>query len=359
MPTSPNPDDLQYLDVDFEVKQINDEDDEFFRFEGLASTFGNIDLVNDIVVRGAFVESLATKTPVVLWQHRSDSPLGMPEEIRETEDGLFLRAKLPKSDSFVAGRVIPQIKVGSIRSMSIGFRIVEREFNDEGIRLLKKVELLEVSLVTFPANELAMVSGFKTVTPFKDLPLAERNRTWDAASARGRVRTETGSTETPSQSYRNAFLWFDSEDSENFGAYKLPYADVIGGKLTAIPRALNNAKARLDQTDIPAGDKAKVLANIDRYQAKLDDDQPKQFYNVESVKDFKKRDLENALRESGAFSRDAATLIAKDFTEQGEPVVDDGDIQSAFKALTAKADTHIRKNLIYTITQKVNNHARS
>lgn len=351
--------DLEYIDVDFEVKQINDEDDEFFRFEGLASTFGNIDLVNDIVVRGAFTESLATKAPVILWQHSSDSPIGMPEDIRETDEGLFLKARLPKADSFVTGRVMPQIKVGSVRSLSIGFRVVERDFNEEGIRLLKKVDLLEVSLVTFPANPLAAISGFKTVTPFKNLPLAPRNRTWSASDARGRVRTATGSTEAPSASYRNAFLWFDSADSDNFGAYKLPFVDVVDGTLTAIPRALNNAKARLDQTDIPAGDKTRVLANIDRYQAKLDDEQPKEFYNVEAIKGFQKKDLEKALRESGSFSKDAVVLIAKDFTPRSESVGEDGEIKSLLAALSEKAEKHIRADVLSTLTQKVNSHGRS
>lgn len=347
---------IEHIDVSFEVKQIDDSDDEFFRFEGLASTFGNVDLVNDIVLRGAFKDSLVEKTPVILWQHKSDSPLGMPEEIRETEQGLFLKAKLPKADTFVAGRVIPQIKVGSISTMSIGFRIVEREFNDEGIRLLKKVDLLEVSLVTFPANELAKVTGFKAVTPFKNLPLAPRNHAWDAAAARGRVRTATDSVDAPSKSYRNAFLWFDSEDAENFGAYKLPFVDVIDGTLTAIPRALNNAKARLDQTDIPSADKARVLANIERYQAKLEDEQPKQFYNVEDVKALGKRDLEKALRESGSFSKDAAQVIVKHFTDQGEPAGDDDDKKTVASSLLSKIDKHNLIHELSIITKKVDSH---
>lgn len=347
---------IEHIDVSFEVKQIDDSDDEFFRFEGLASTFGNVDLVNDIVLRGAFKDSLDEKTPVILWQHKSDSPLGMPEEIRETEQGLFLKAKLPKADTFVAGRVIPQIKVGSIGAMSIGFQVVEREFNDEGIRLLKKVNLMEVSLVTFPANELAKVSGFKAVTPYKNLPLAPRNHTWDAAAARGRVRTATDSTDAPSKSYRNAFLWFDSEDAENFGAYKLPFVDVIDGTLTAIPRALNNAKARLDQTDIPSADKARVLANIERYQAKLEDEQPKQFYNVEDVKVLGKRDLEKALRESGSFSKDAAQIIVKDFAGQGEPVGDDDDKKSMASSLLNKIDKHNLSHELSIMTNKVDSH---
>jgi len=236
---------IQYIDVAFEVKAIEDLDDGFFRFEGLASTFGNIDLVDDIVVRGAFKESIETKTPVVLWQHDSRNPLGMPEEIRETEEGLFLKAKLPKDDTFVSGRVIPQIKVGSIRSMSIGFRIIEREFTDEGIRLLKKVNLLEVSLVTFPANTMAKVSGFKN---------------------------------------------------------------------------------------------------------------DEQFFNVEDVKSWTKRDLEKALRESGAFSKDAAQYIVKDFTEQGEPDSDESDFNAMLENMSGKMDDHLKASELSILTQKVNSY---
>ena len=164
---------LEYAQVQFEVKQIlDDEDDGFFRFEGLASTFGNTDLVDDIVEKGAFVESLQQKTPIILWQHFSDEPIGMPELIMENDEGLFIRARLPRDDTLVKGRVIPQIKVGSIRTMSIGFRIPPggAEIDSNGIRRIKRVELLEVSLVTFPANPQARVTGFKSVAPFlKDI----------------------------------------------------------------------------------------------------------------------------------------------------------------------------------------------
>lgn len=275
---APTSDSLEYIDVSFEVKQIDDADDEFFRFEGLASTFGNIDLVDDIVVRGAFVDSLATKTPVVLWQHKSDSPLGMPEDIRETEAGLFMKAKLPKADTFVAGRVIPQIKVGSIRSMSIGFRVVEREFNDEGIRLLKKVDLMEVSLVTFPANPLADVSGFKS---------------------------------------------------------------------------MNEAKTVLDAIEMPDDTKKLILAEIKR---RSDSQEETKFNNVEAVKAFSKRDLEKALRESGAFSKDAALLIAKDFTEQGEPAGDDSEVKSVLASVLKKLNHHHTANALSIITRKVNSY---
>lgn len=153
---------MQHMNVAFEVKQVESADPDFFVFEGLASTFGNIDSYNDVIAPGAFIESLSKHTPVILWQHDMWAPIGVPIEIRETSEGLFLKGKLPRSDTLVKGRVIPQIEVGSITSMSIGFRRVKSDFNEEtGIRTLIKVSLIEVSLVTFPANDKAVISDFK------------------------------------------------------------------------------------------------------------------------------------------------------------------------------------------------------
>ncbi len=155
---------IEYLDVGFEIKQMPQEDPDFFFIEGLASTFGNVDKVGDVVRRGAFVESLKKTTPKILWAHDVKRPIGMPVDIRETIDGLEVKLKLPKADTFVTDFIIPQMKVGSIAAMSIGYMITSREdieFDDDGVRILKKVELPEISLVPFPANELAKVSGFK------------------------------------------------------------------------------------------------------------------------------------------------------------------------------------------------------
>jgi HK97 family phage prohead protease len=150
---------LNFIEVPFEIKSVKD-DDEFFTFEGMASTFGNIDLVDDMIVKGAFEKSLAERTPVILWQHNTNEPIGMPIEIREQNDGLFLKAKMPKDDDLVKGRVMPQIRIGSVRKMSIGYSVKESDI-DGDIRILKQIDLFEISLVTFPANPKASVTGFK------------------------------------------------------------------------------------------------------------------------------------------------------------------------------------------------------
>lgn len=152
----------------FEVKQVQ-EDEEYFTFEGYASTFGNVDLGDDAIMKGAFASSLAKNSSVpVLWQHQMSEPVGKSIQLYEDQVGLFIKAILPKSDTLVSGRIIPQMKVGSIREMSIGFFTRDAEM-EKGIRLIKEIELYEVSLVTKAMNPQALVANFKSMESIRDI----------------------------------------------------------------------------------------------------------------------------------------------------------------------------------------------
>ncbi len=333
---------MERLTVSFKIKQFSENDD-LFRFEGFASTFGNLDLDDDVILPGAFRESLKKRLPILLWQHQVGEPIGMPEEIFEDENGLILKGVLPKADDLVRGRIIPQMKIGSIKSMSIGFNIPnEGAFVENGIRFIKTIELFEVSLVTFPANPMALVSAFKTVVPFQNLPLAQRDRPWDSSAALSRVRIFTDSTESPSSSYRQAFLWFDSSDPENFGSYKLPIADVIDERLTAVPRGVFAANAALSGArgglDIPDADRPRVQGNVDRYLRKIEDEQPLEndedkpvhrpedkpknkgvkmtkLFTVEDIEEIQTvRELEGFLKNTGLFTSKASKILISKFS---------------------------------------------
>ena len=161
--TLKNKSNLNRIDVAFEIKQFEEEED-FFMFEGYASTFGNLDLTSDIIMPGAFAASIAKSLPVILWQHDSREPIGVTAKAQETTEGLFIRGHLPKDDDFVRTRVMPQLRIGSIKTMSIGFHDLgsELDLEDPRIRRLKEIDLKEVSLVTFPANTQAIITGVKS-----------------------------------------------------------------------------------------------------------------------------------------------------------------------------------------------------
>ncbi len=161
-----------------------DEQDGMFRFEGMASTFGNVDFDGDIIEPGAFTASLerleARRTTTgrlmpVLFSHSTSAPVGVFTSLTQTEDGLFAKGELPLDDTFVAGRIVPQMRAGSIRAMSIGFQILERRFEGE-LRIIEKIELFEASLVVFGANPLALITSINKNKSPKELIIPKISR---------------------------------------------------------------------------------------------------------------------------------------------------------------------------------------
>jgi len=151
---------IKRLNCDLIIKSFNeDEEDDFFYFDGMASTYEK-DLVGDIICKGAFGD-LSNKNIPILYQH--EEPIGVMTFAQENKEGLYIKAKLPKDDTLVNGRVMPQMKAGSINSMSIGFRANRHDIEIKGEdTFIKKVDLKEISLVTFPANTGANVNSFKS-----------------------------------------------------------------------------------------------------------------------------------------------------------------------------------------------------
>lgn len=169
---SPSPEDGEHLDFPFEVKaltQITDSDGvEAGVFEGLASTFGDRDLVDDVIEPGAFRDGLEPPRRIkMLWQHDATQPIGVWEEIRETERGLLVRGRLIL-DVRQAFEAWALLRARAVDALSIGFRVPDPTQDQEidpqsGIRRIKRLDLWEVSIVTFPANPKARVERVKTL----------------------------------------------------------------------------------------------------------------------------------------------------------------------------------------------------
>jgi hypothetical protein len=116
------------------------------------------------------------------------------------------------------------------------------------------------------------------VTAFGDLPLADRDREWDGDSAERRVREWAGAKDGPNEKYRDAHVWYDADSKDNFGAYKLLIADVVDGRLKAVPRGVMAAAAVMQGSrggvDLPAKDVDRVKSHLAKYYAKMDDTAP-------------------------------------------------------------------------------------
>lgn len=133
--------------------------------EGWASTFGGSpDSFDDIVVSGAFADSLKVRTPKFLWQHDMSTPIGKTLSLEETDHGLYGRWQLAKTKA--AQDAYELIKDELVDGLSIGFQARESAYNQDGTRLLQKIDLFEVSAVTVGANPSALITSVKVDTPF-------------------------------------------------------------------------------------------------------------------------------------------------------------------------------------------------
>lgn len=133
-------------------------------FSGYASLFGKADLGRDIVLPGAFRESLRRRGAAgikMLFQHDPDQPIGVWTEIREDGRGLFVRGRLTAGVAR-AREVLSLLRAGALDGLSIGYRTVRgRTDRKTGLRELAEVDLWEISVVTFPMLPGARVEAVK------------------------------------------------------------------------------------------------------------------------------------------------------------------------------------------------------
>lgn len=147
-------------------------------FEGYGSVFNTIDSYNDTIVKGAFAETVRDwkakgKLPKMLLQHgggffaaSADDmvPVGKWDDMREDDYGLFLRGHLFDVDTDRSKATRAALAEGELDGLSIGFRnrTAPKIDKETGIRTLTNIELFEISLVTFPANDPARVTEVRS-----------------------------------------------------------------------------------------------------------------------------------------------------------------------------------------------------
>lgn len=155
------------LDVPFRVKATDDATGEF---SGYGSVFGVIDRGRDIVVAGAFSASLAKwaesdSLPAMLWQHDMREPIGGYSKIVEDEHGLYVEGRVLIEAGETERRAYAHLKAKTVRGLSIGYSIPPGGITYDGkadAYRLEQIDLYEVSVVTTPMNEEALVDAVKS-----------------------------------------------------------------------------------------------------------------------------------------------------------------------------------------------------
>lgn len=133
-------------------------------FEGYAAVFGRVDLGRDLILPGAFARSLNERGAGgvrMLFQHDPNEPIGTWLSMREDSVGLFVRGRLTL-DVARAREVLALMRAGAIDGLSIGFRTVEGRTDPRTrVRRLSRIDLWEVSVVTFPMQPDARIASVK------------------------------------------------------------------------------------------------------------------------------------------------------------------------------------------------------
>lgn len=147
--------------------------------EGYGSVFGVRDNYDDVIAAGAFKGTLTGHTdagtmPAMLWQHDPSQPIGIWTEMREDAKGLFIKGQLALQTRQGA-EAYALLKLGALTGLSIGFIAKQWAYDREtDVRTLTEIDLWEVSMVTFPANEKARITGVKSNSDMATPKDAER-----------------------------------------------------------------------------------------------------------------------------------------------------------------------------------------
>lgn len=136
-------------------------DSESGEISGYGAVFNNIDHGQDKILPGAFSKSLLEKNSLpMLFSHDVAKPVGAWSELSEDDRGLKVAGRI--SDTSLGRDVRTLAKDQALTGLSIGYRTVNADYEKDGVRLLKELDLIELSLVVLPMNELARISAVKS-----------------------------------------------------------------------------------------------------------------------------------------------------------------------------------------------------
>ena len=288
-------------DLDFDIRQAGDPEDRTLEFVG---STGHVDRYGDVIEVGGWDLKNYQKNPVFLWAHDyRQPPVGKALKVKKTDKGLLFRIQFPTAEEYPFADTVYKLYLGGyLRATSVGFQDLEREpINDkEGKQIgwrFKKQELYELSAVPVPANPQALVMAVqkgvvsprevenltgvpfeeklveeaeaeaKGVILFKDYPADQEDAPWDGPAE---VKTAEVSD------LKKMCTWFDSENPDTKGSYKLPHHRAQG--YNTVWQGVSAAMAVLlgarGGVNIPEADKKGVYNHLAKHYAQFDKDPP-------------------------------------------------------------------------------------
>ncbi len=195
--------DLSLADCEIKVAKDNG------TFEGYASVFGGNDSYNDTIEQGAFASTLdgRKRMPLMLYGHNPGRVIGKWLHLSEDSKGLHAKGEFTPGHSD-AMNAYASMKHGAIDGLSIGFRIPDggSDKKEDGGRIIKAVDLVEISVVTMPADDAARIEIVKedleAIASMRDAELFLRDSGYSRATAQtllSRVRSIVLSDSAPEE----------------------------------------------------------------------------------------------------------------------------------------------------------------
>jgi HK97 family phage prohead protease len=220
--------------------------------EGLANK-KIVDRGNDIINTDAWDLENFKKNPVILYNHGFDpqlggTPIGKAIDVKPTEDGLYIKAKLSNLDDPMLNRIRGLVKEKILRAFSVGFNPIEADMDPKtGLRTIKKAELFEVSVVGVPMNQDSL---FELSSKMLNMPVDKlkkdiltRKGAWVAATIHDKIyeRQKDGNLD------REAAI---KEIAEMAGVEIDDIMNVLAGNTTPVPESILAAVSNVLEIDI-------------------------------------------------------------------------------------------------------------
>lgn len=284
---------IKILNSGIEEKSIDEKEQTFI---GVASA-EVVDRDNEVVVIDGLDTSEYLKNPILTFQHQyNEFPIGRTLWLKTTIEGGIkkLVGKFQLHLKTEESRTVWElIREGYLKSLSIMFKPLQYEDSPEGIRYWTRAKLMEIAVVTIPANPEAFIESVaeknsilgekvaKSIYKIKgavathSIPFLDDDVAWDGAKARDQLRKwassdGSGDPDTIDWSkYRQGFAWYDEENPETLGSYKLPHHYVVNGELRTCWRGVVAAMAALLGTrggvEIPDEDIEAVYRHLKKH----------------------------------------------------------------------------------------------
>lgn len=274
-----------------------DEKIESIYIEGYAST-NDVDRAGDIVPKSVWEDGIKNylKNPIVLAQHDHDDPIGRMVEHKIDDKGLWIKARIS-----AAAEVFNLIKDGVLTAFSIGFRVLDAEYNSATeLFVIKELELMEISVVSVPCNQNTLFSLSKAFNNADEYNNFKAQFAPKGESAKG-LESPTGNKSEIKKEWN-----MDPKEMEKMLADAAKAAAEQATKALLEAQAAEKAaaeKAAAEQAAIDARVKAAVAAQIQVGESgaeKLLKDIEKRFEEQQATSSKMLEDLQGALKEKAA-----------------------------------------------------------